>query len=218
MYILKNTTRLGNDTTYYIDRITPLGSNDIIIHHDDVLNIWDGAILDKNNCRDLKHDEVLNIIKEISKTKEVNKMEKTYEVAGRWINEGKISQKTLEIGYLDYEALASMLYDGMILNNELELETFLDEVPYGAWYDRYVEFLEDEDMTEDEYDSYEYFYDCLESVFQWYMVSDRDAQFLLDAGEMVIYSNELNINLWCITHFGTGWSYVYSNAKIEEVI
>ena len=78
MYILKNTTRLGNDTTYYIDRITPLGSNDITIHHDDVLNIWDGAILDKNNCRDLKHDEVLNIIKEISKTKEVNKMEKYF--------------------------------------------------------------------------------------------------------------------------------------------
>ena len=145
-------------------------------------------------------------------------MRKTYEVAGRWVNEDKISQKALEIGYLDYSALASMLYDGMILNNELELETFLDEVPDGAWYDRYVEFLEDEDMTEDEYDSYEYFYDCLESVFQWYMVSDRDAQFLLDAGELVIYSDELNINLWCITHFGTRWSYVYSNAKIEEVL
>lgn len=78
MYKLKNITRLGDDTTYYIDRITPLGSSDITIHHDNVLNIWDGAILEKNNCRDLKHNEVLNIIKEISKTKEVNKMEKYF--------------------------------------------------------------------------------------------------------------------------------------------
>ena len=78
MYKLKNITRLGNDTTYYIDRITPMGSSDITIHHDNVLNIWDGAILEKNNCRDLEHNEVLNIIKEISKTKEVDKMEKYF--------------------------------------------------------------------------------------------------------------------------------------------
>ena len=78
MYKLKNITRLGNDTTYYIDRITPMGSSDITIHHDNVLNIWDGAILEKNNCRDMEHNEVLNIIKEISKTKEVDKMEKYF--------------------------------------------------------------------------------------------------------------------------------------------
>ena len=150
--------------------------------------------------------------------KGIFKMNKTYEVAGRWIKESRISRKALELGYIDYEALASMLYDGMILNNNLDLETFLDEVPDGAWFERYEEFLEDEGLTDDEYDSYEYFYDTLESVFQWYMVSDRDARFLLDAGELVIYSEDLDINLWCITHFGTAWSYVYSNAKIEEVI
>ena len=72
MYKLKNTTKLGNDITYYIDRITPLGSSDITIHHDDVLNIWDGAILERNTYKDLKHDEILNIMKE------VNKMEKYF--------------------------------------------------------------------------------------------------------------------------------------------
>lgn len=145
-------------------------------------------------------------------------MKKTYEVAGRWINEGKISQKALELGYLDYSALASMLYDGMILNNSLSMETFLDELPDGAWFEAYEAFLEDESLTEDEYDAYEYFYDTMESVYQHYMVSDRDARFLLDAGELVIYSEDMDINLWCITHFGTAWSYVYSDAKIEEVI
>ena len=145
-------------------------------------------------------------------------MNKTYQVAGRWIKESKISKEALELGYIDYSALASMLYDGMILNNSLSLESFLDEIPDGAWFESYEAFLEDESLTEDEYDSYEYFYDIMESVYQCYMVSDRDARFLLDAGEIVIYSNELDINLWCITHFGTAWSYVYSNAKIEEVI
>lgn len=144
-------------------------------------------------------------------------MKKTYEVAGRYINEGKISSKGLEIGYLDYSALASMLYDGMILNNDLELESFLYELPDGAWFEQYETFLEDESLTEDEYDAYEYFYDAMESVYQCYMVSDRDARFLLDAGELVIYSDDLNINLWCIGHYGTAWSYVYSNAEIKEV-
>ena len=217
MYKLKNVTRLGNVTTYYIDRITPLGSSDITIYHDNVLNIWDGAILEKNNCRDLKHSEVLNIIKEINKTKEVDRMNKTHEVAGRWIDEGKISKEALELGYIDYSALASMLYDGMILNNSLDLESFLYELPDGAWFESYEGFLKEEGLTEDEYDTYEYFYNILESVYQFYMVSDRDARFLLDAGEIVIYSNDLDINLWCITHFGTAWSYVYSNARIEEV-
>ena len=142
---------------------------------------------------------------------------KTYEVVGRWINEGKISRKGLEIGYLDYSALASMLYDGMLLNNELELESFLDELPEGSWIEGYEEWLKEEGLTEDDYDTYEYFYDTLESVYQFYMVSDRDARFLIEAGELVIYSEDLNINLWCITHFGTAWSYVYSNAKIKEV-
>lgn len=144
-------------------------------------------------------------------------MKKTYEVEGRYINEGKISHKGLEIGYLDYSALASMLYDGMILNNSLSMESFLDELPDGAWFESYEAFLEDESLTEDEYDSYDYFYDLLESVYQYYMVSDRDSQFLLKAGEVVIYSEELNINLWCIGHYGTSWSYVYSDAKIKEV-
>ena len=217
MLELKSVSRLGNDVTYNIERKRPLSTSDITIYHDEVLNIWDGTIIEYGSWRDLSHDEIMDIIKEINKTKEVNKMNKTYEVAGRWIKESKISKEALELGYIDYSALASMLYDGMILNNSLDLESFLYELPDGAWFERYEEFLEDEGLTEDDYDSYEYFYDTLESVFQWYMVSDRDAQFLLDAGELVIYSDELDINLWCITHFGTAWSYVYSNAKIEEV-
>ena len=144
-------------------------------------------------------------------------MNKTYEVAGRWINESRISKEALEIGYLDYDALASMLYDGMILNNGLDVMSFLEDIPEGVHLERYKEHLEDYEIDEDEYHYTDYIYDALESVYQCYMVSDRDSRFLIEAGELVLYSEELNINLWCIGHYGTSWSYVYSGAKIERI-
>ena len=65
MLKLKNVSQLGNDVTYDIKYKSFLGTKDITIYHDNVLGIWDGAIIEYGNWRDLSHDEIMDIIKEV---------------------------------------------------------------------------------------------------------------------------------------------------------
>lgn len=49
-------------------------------------------------------------------------------------------------------------------------------------------------------------------VFQWYIVSDSGAQIIQDyTNEILYYHDELNIYLWGVTHWGTGWDYVLTD-------
>ena len=65
MHKLKNVSRLGDDITYSIERERPLSTSDITIYHDSVLNIWDGTIIEYGSWRDLSHDEIMDIMKEV---------------------------------------------------------------------------------------------------------------------------------------------------------
>ena len=49
-------------------------------------------------------------------------------------------------------------------------------------------------------------------VFQWYIVSDSGAQIIQDyTNEILYYHDELDIYLWGVTHWGTGWDYVLTD-------
>lgn len=51
-------------------------------------------------------------------------------------------------------------------------------------------------------------------VFQYYIISDEGARILSeDTDEIVLYNEEYDINLWCVTHYGTAWSYVLTDIK-----
>ena len=65
MYKLKHVSKLGNDVTYDIEYKSFLGTKDITIYHDDVLNTWDGDIIEYGTWRDLTPDEIMDIIKEV---------------------------------------------------------------------------------------------------------------------------------------------------------
>lgn len=50
-------------------------------------------------------------------------------------------------------------------------------------------------------------YDPDEEIFQWYIIDDPT--FLLrHTDQLVFYSDELNVHVWGITHWGTPWSSV----------
>ena len=66
MYKLKNVSKLGNDVTYDIEYKSFLGTKDITIYYDEVLNIWDGTIIEYGTWRDLSHGEIMDIIKEVA--------------------------------------------------------------------------------------------------------------------------------------------------------
>ena len=66
MYKLKHVSKLGDDITYSIERERPLSTSEIIIYHDEVLNIWDGTIIEYGDWCDLSHGEIMDIIKEVA--------------------------------------------------------------------------------------------------------------------------------------------------------
>ena len=54
-------------------------------------------------------------------------------------------------------------------------------------------------------------------IYQYYIISDNGADFLHRyTDEIVYYIPVLDIYVWGIAHWGTGWDYVLTDIKIEE--
>lgn len=100
----------------------------------------------------------------------------------------KVSDYGLDHGYLDYHALSKLVGD-MVLNNYIRSETL------GDW-----------EMVNG---------DVEDMVFQDYIISDSGARFLMElTDEYVFYNEKLDMYLWGITHYGTGWDYVLTDVKL----
>lgn len=55
--------------------------------------------------------------------------------------------------------------------------------------------------------------------YQQFIISERDAERLAEyTNEIVVYCEELDLYLLCVTHFGTMWSGVSANWKSENEI
>lgn len=51
-------------------------------------------------------------------------------------------------------------------------------------------------------------------IFQYYIISDAGARVLSeDTDEIVLYNEEFDIYLWCVTHYGTSWDYVLTDIE-----
>lgn len=100
----------------------------------------------------------------------------------------EVSKHGLENGYLDYKALSEIIGD-CILNNVLRSETMEDwEIITGEF----------EDM-----------------IFQDYIISEQGYEFLREyTDEIVFYNEKLDMFIWGVTHFGTGWDYVLTDIKL----
>lgn len=112
----------------------------------------------------------------------------------------EVSEYGRENGRLDYRTLAKMV-DDMVLCNGIIRKTWSIaedwETVNGCDYD-------------EEADSYE-------EVYQEYIISECGARVLMEyTNEIVYYSEELDIYVWCITHWGTGWDYVLTGVHLVE--
>ncbi len=106
----------------------------------------------------------------------------------------EVSAYGKEHGYLDYRTLAKIVGD-CILNNNVFM--------HGDW-----DILNG--FEENEYGEY-----C--EVYQFYIVSDQGASFLSRyTDEIVYYNEELDLNLWGVTHFGTSWDYVLIDIELVK--
>lgn len=107
----------------------------------------------------------------------------------------EIGEYGIECGYVDYATLAKS-FDCILNNTIVEVNQNYDLISGNPYYDE-----EEEDYKE---------------IFQWYIISENGADILKEyTDELVFYNYELDLYLWGVTHFGTGWDYVLTDIKID---
>lgn len=124
-------------------------------------------------------------------------MKKQLKLAGKYFCGNEISNYGKEHGFLDYDTF-SRAFDHVLNNSIFELG---QGIGYGWELVNGLDFdYEEEEIIEKP------------EVFQWYIVSDSGAQIIQDyTNEILYYHDELDIYLWGVTHWGTGWDYVLTD-------
>lgn len=101
----------------------------------------------------------------------------------------EVSEHGLEFGYLDYQALSTII-GGCIYNDTIRSVTMSDD-----W-----------DIAAGDYD---------DAISQDYIISKQGFKFLRDyTDEIVFYNETLDIYVWGVTHYGTAWDYVLTGVKL----
>lgn len=124
-------------------------------------------------------------------------MKKQLKLAGKYFCGNEISNYGKEHGFLDYDTF-SRAFDHVLNNSIFVLG---QDIGYGWELVNGLDFdYEEEEIIEEP------------EVFQWYIVSDSGAQIIQDyTNEILYYHDELDIYLWGVTHWGTGWDYVLTD-------
>ena len=99
------------------------------------------------------------------------------------------------------EELEERMYEFEELE-EGETDEYYEEVKTRlAEIDKEIEALEDAHYDE---------------IFQYYIISDEGARILKDwTNEIVFYNEALDMYVWGVTHWGTSWSYVLTDIKLN---
>lgn len=112
---------------------------------------------------------------------------------------------------ITYMELARRVGD-MVLNNYVrqQSEDFESwELQNGSDNYCYVHETAEECEANDHKCDYEY-----NEIYQDYIITSGGAQYLEDNTDEIVYYNEkLNMYIWGITHYGTGWDYVHTDIK-----
>lgn len=128
----------------------------------------------------------------------------------------KVSRYGLENGKVDYACLREAV-GGCVLCNNMEKRCL---EPVSGEMFRYYDIDNGyEEITREEAEEFDMC--CIEEepidIYQWYIISDSGAQLLMrETDELVFYDEELDVYVWAVTHWGTGWDYVLTNIDLRE--
>ena len=131
----------------------------------------------------------------------------------------KVSAYALENGYVDYRTLADVVEDCVLCNAMADRYGNTLEWVSGEMF-RYYDIDDGyEEITREEAEEREW--EDIEQevidIYQWYIISDLGAQFLMrETDEIIMHDEELDVYVWCITHWGTSWGYVLTSIELEE--
>ena len=162
-------------------------------------------------------------------------------LSGTYFYGNQASAYAIQNGYLDYATLAKA-FDA-VLNNTIRSATYEDWEMESGWIDNSekIEELENQaeeleslitenSSEEEDQKTSEKIEELKEKIqeledeqnesyypesYQDYIVSDNGAEILKEAGEIVWYNSNLDMYIWSVTHYGTSWSYVLTNIKLN---
>ena len=153
----------------------------------------------------------------------------------------KISDYGREHGFVDYATLAKS-FDAVLNNNIVQSigwENWETENGYFEYYEdsegntydydsaqTKIEELEERqselDEDSEEFEELQSEIDELndphyEEIYQYFIIDDNGADILKrETNEIVLYNAELDMYVWCVTHWGTSWDYVLTNIPCEK--
>ena len=138
----------------------------------------------------------------------------------------EISEEGVKHNRVDYRALAAS-FDAVLCNDITKLfystiNNNYNEVEFYNGTDYYyvnedgdiLSVSEYEELNEEQQEEYnEEYYD----IYQYYIISERGADILKDyTDEIVYYLPVLDLYVWGVCHFGTMWSDVLTDIKIDK--
>ena len=114
----------------------------------------------------------------------------------------KISNYGLENHFVDYGTLAKS-FDAVLCNNITKL--FYCEISGEYSEVELVNGLDCDDESNEYYD-----------IFQYFIIDSNGVNILKEfTDEIVYYIEPLDMYVWGVTHFGTNWSDVLTDIRVE---
>jgi len=116
-------------------------------------------------------------------------------------------------------ATLSKQFDVVLCNNITEIDPDIwDNVESGE-IETY--FNKDwEEITREEWEALEEqgeeTHEQFKEFYQFFIIDRNGAEWLEQAGEVVLYSDVLDVFIWCVDHWGTSWAYVMTSIKLNE--
>ena len=121
---------------------------------------------------------------------------------GNVIHINEVSEMARERKRLDYDSMVEWSTYGHMVRLNVSPWSMAED------WEKQNDDEEDEEQDEDEAD---------EEVFQWFIISEHSVEFFVHyTNELIYYSESLDMYLLGVTHFGTEWSYVMTEWKLEE--
>ena len=120
----------------------------------------------------------------------------------------------------DYKSMIDFCCDSLVLNNDIQKELEQAGFYFDIYCGDYTEYYDKDgnEITQEKFEELEEQGEDVEEyqkdIYQQYIISERDAERLEKyTNEIVLYCEQLDLYLLCVTHFGTMWSGVSANWK-----
>lgn len=145
----------------------------------------------------------------------------------------EISQYGQQCGYLDYATLAKS-FDAVLVNDITKLfysdvngeyvepEQINGYIDNSGAIDELREQIDETDdagqiaALEEQIDDLEREQDEQQEIYQYYIISSAGADIIETyTDDPLFYIDFLDCYIWGVTHYGTGWSHVLTNVKLD---